>query len=111
LKYKLDLAIELRSVNIAIASATKIPKDSNQISIFTILEVFDDIPEMDKILFEIHSIAKSGVLLLVSIPNNYCYKYHVKGQHKSSRVCKFDRFIKWMKLNEFKYVKGCMKGW
>jgi ubiquinone/menaquinone biosynthesis C-methylase UbiE len=111
-EYALDLAMRLKSVNIAIASATKIPLDSNQVSILTATEVFEHIPAIDKALDEIHRVARFGALLLVSIPNNYCYKYHVKGQHKDHcNKWTFDEFITLMESHGFKFVKGCMKGW
>lgn len=110
-EYALELASRLRSVNIAIASVTKIPLDSNQVDILAATEVLEHIAEVDKALDEIHRVARSGALFLISIPNNYCYKYHVKGQHRDHRnKWTFDGFITHMELRGFKFIKGCKKG-
>ena len=111
-EYILDLALKLESVNIAIASATKIPLDANKASILTATEVLEHIPAIDTVLNEIHRVARPDALFLVSIPNNYCYKYHVKGQHEDHHhKWMFDEFVRYLESHRLKFVKGCKKGW
>ena len=57
-EYSLDLAMRWKSVNIAIASVTSIPLDSNQVSIVTATEVLEHIPSIEKALDEIYRVAK-----------------------------------------------------
>ena len=111
-EYCLGIAINSDSVNIAIASATKIPLDSNQVSFLTATEVLEHIPEIDRALDEIRRIAIPNALFLLSIPNNHCHKYHVKGPHEDHcNNWTYNEFISFMKLHGFDLVKGCMKGW
>ncbi|WXG47421.1 MAG: class I SAM-dependent methyltransferase [Candidatus Atabeyarchaeum deiterrae] len=111
-EYTLDLALRSKSTNIAIASATKIPLDSNQVDVLTATEVLEHIPQVDKALDEIRRVARPKALFLVSIPNNYCYKYHVKGQNPDHRnKWTFDEFITHLESRGFKLIKSCKKGW
>lgn len=66
-------------INIAIASATNIPLESNTVSLIFSKEVFEHIPQIDQAIEEIHRVAKPNAKLVSSIPNNYCYKYMKKG--------------------------------
>lgn len=111
-EYVLDLAVRLDSVNIAIASATKIPLKSNQVSMITSTNVLEHIPEIDRALEEINRIAKPDSLFLVCIPNNYCYKYFVKGQHEDHcNSWTYDGFINYVESFGFQIVEGLKKGW
>jgi SAM-dependent methyltransferase len=68
------------NVNVALASATSIPLESNCASLIVSTECFEHIPEIDRAMDEIHRVAVPGAKLLCSIPNNYCHKYHRKAR-------------------------------
>jgi SAM-dependent methyltransferase len=101
-----------RNINIALASATNIPVESNEVSMVVSTEVFEHIPEIGKAVREIHRILKPNAVLICSIPNNYCYKYQKKGPHSGHiNNWTFDDFIKFMEsYNNFKFLEGFMKG-
>ena len=65
-------------INVALASATSIPLDSTSISLAVSTEVLEHIPDIDKALSEIYRILKQEGIFIISIPNNYCYKYQKK---------------------------------
>ena len=98
-------------INLAIASATNIPLESNSVSVIFSKEVFEHIPEIDLAVDEIYRVAKPGAKLICSIPNNYCYKYKKKGAHSQHvNDWAYDEFIKYMQSHNFKLIKGYMKG-
>ncbi len=100
-----------KNINIAIASATNIPLESNSVSLIISTEVFEHIPEIDRAVDEIHRIAMPGAKLICSIPNNYCYKYEKKGPHAQHvNNWTYDGFKDFMARHNFKFVKGHMKG-
>jgi SAM-dependent methyltransferase len=115
-EYTLDLSVRLKSVNVAVASATNIPLDSNQVSVITATEVLEHIrggtQQVNKVLNEVFRIAIPNALFLVSIPNNYCYKYHVKGQHADHHNnWTFQGFIDFVGQDKFKLIKSKKIGW
>jgi len=115
-EYTLDLALRLKSVNIAIASVTNIPLKSNEASVITATEVLENIPgdpeEVNKALNEIYRVAKPNALFLVSIPNNYGYKYHIKGQHEDHHNnWTFQGFTDFIDQKKFKLTKSKKIGW
>ena len=111
-EYTLDLALRLDCVNLAIASATNIPLDSNQVSMLTAIEVLEHIPDINKALNEIRRVALPDALFLVSIPNNFCHKYAVKGQHGDHcNSWTYNGFIDHMSSRGFKLIKSTMTGW
>ncbi len=68
-------------INIALCSAIRISLDSSTVSLIVSTEVLEHIPVIDKALSDIYRVLKPEGILIVSIPNNYCYKYHKKGPH------------------------------
>lgn len=66
------------NVNVALASATNIPLESDLVSLIVSTECFEHIPEIDNAMDEIHRVAMPEAILICSIPNNYCYKYQKK---------------------------------
>jgi len=102
---------ERRRNNIAIASATDIPLDSNIVSLIVSTECFEHIPEIELAVKEIHRIAMPGGRLLCSIPNNYCYKYQKKGPHEDHiNNWTFQGFRQFMSRHGFRFLKGHQKG-
>lgn len=98
-------------INIAIASATNIPLESNTVSLIFSKEVFEHIPQIDLAIDEIHRVAKPNAKLICSIPNNYCHKYKKKGAHPQHiNNWTYDEFIKFMASHNFKLLEGYMKG-
>jgi len=98
-------------LNLAIASATDIPLESNSASVIFSKEVFEHIPEIDLAVDEIYRIAKPGAKLICSIPNNHCYKYKKKGAHPQHvNDWTYDEFIKYMQSHSFKLIEGYMIG-
>jgi ubiquinone/menaquinone biosynthesis C-methylase UbiE len=114
-EYTLDLAVRLKSVNVAIASATDIPLKSNQVSVITATEVLEHLPSADeatKALNEVYRVAQSNAVFLVSIPNNFSFKYHAKGQHEDHHNnWTFQGFIDFLDKEKFKLVKSRKIGW
>jgi SAM-dependent methyltransferase len=98
-------------INIALASAISIPLESNSVSLIVSVETFEHISGINLAMDEIYRIATPNAKLICSIPNNYCYKYHQKGQH-SEHVNKwtFDGFKGFMAAHKFRFLKGYMKG-
>lgn len=106
------LAMDSDLINIAIASVTNIPLDSNQVTCLVAIEILEHVLEIDRAIDEIYRIALPNALFLVSIPNNYCHKYHVKGSHEDHlNNWTFNEFISFMKSHGFDLIKGSMKGW
>ena len=111
-EYTLDRVLGLESVNIVLASATKIPLKSNQVSMISSTNVLEHIPEIDRVLAEIYRIGKPDSLFLVCIPNNFCYKYFIKGQHDDHcNSWTYDGFVKYVESYGFTLLKGLKKGW
>jgi SAM-dependent methyltransferase len=101
-----------RRVNIALASATNIPVESNRVTMMVCTEVLPFIPDIQDVLSELNRIAVPGAILITSIPNNLCRKYSKKGPH-SARIhdWTYREFIDLMDANGFKFLKGHMNGW
>jgi len=98
--------------NIAFASATHIPLDSESVNLIASTEVFEHIPDIDKAMDEIRRISINGANIVCSIPNNYCYKYEKKGPHPDHvNNWTYDEFILFMKSKGFDYEKGFKKGY
>ena len=99
------------NINVALASATNIPLESNTVSLVVSTECFEHIPEIDRVMEEIHRVAMPGAKLICTIPNNYCYKYQKKGPHAEHvNNWTYDSFEEFMLSHNFKYLKGYMKG-
>lgn len=99
------------NINVALASATKIPLESSQVSLIVSKEVFEHIPEIDRAIDEIYRVAMPGAKLICSIPNNYCYKYNKKGSHPGHvNNWTYNGFKEFMMSYNFKFLKGYMKG-
>ncbi|MFQ5977071.1 MAG: class I SAM-dependent methyltransferase [Candidatus Heimdallarchaeota archaeon] len=99
------------NINIALASATNIPLESNSVSLIVSTEVFEHIPEIETAIKEIHRIAMPGAKLLCSIPNNYCFKYRKKGPHPQHvNNWSYADFIAFMHHYRFNFLKGHMRG-
>ena len=100
-----------KSLYFAFASATAIPLDSNTADIVTCTEVLDHIPEYKDAIKEILRVIKPNGLFLVSISNNFCYKYKIKGQHeRHANAWSYEEFISTMKSNNFDLIEGFMMG-
>ena len=101
-----------KKINLALASATDIPAESNVASLIVSTETFEHIPEIDKAIDEIHRVAMPGAVLICSIPNNYCYKYVKKGPHLGHiNNWHYDEFIAYMQARGYEFIEGFMKGW
>ena len=101
-----------KKINVALASATDIPLDSNTINLAVCTEVLEHIVDIDKALLEIHRILTPGGTILVSIPNNHCYKYQKKGPHPDHvNNWTFMEFKDYMEKNKFLFLDGYMKGY
>ena len=101
-----------QKINLVIASCTDIPAPSNIASLVVSTETFEHIPEIDKAIKEIHRLSLPGAIIICSIPNNYCYKYHKKGSHSGHiNNWTFEGFKQFMESHNFEFVEGFMKGW
>lgn len=100
-----------KKINVALASATDIPLGSNTINLAVCTEVLEHIADIDKALLEIHRILKSGGIFIISIPNNFCYKYQKKGPHPDHvNNWTFVEFKEYLVKKNFRYLDGYMKG-
>lgn len=107
----LKRAFKKGNVNVALASATDIPLDSNLVSLIVSTECFEHIPEIDRAISEIRRVAKPNAKLLCTIPNNYCYKYQKKGPHPEHvNNWSYEEFKEYMNERGFKFIEGYMKG-
>jgi len=95
----------------AFTSATDIPLDSNTADIVTCTEVLDYITEYKEAINEILRVIKPNGLFLVSISNNSCYKYTIKGTHEHQQnTWSYEEFINIMRSNNFDLIEGFMMG-
>lgn len=100
-----------KEINVALASATEIPLESEIVTIVACTEVLEHIPEVDKAISEIHRILTAGGFLFLSIPNNYCYKYKKKGPHADHvNDWTFDEFRLLMEESGFDFLTGTKVG-
>ena len=103
---------EEKGIKVVLCSATRIPLDSNTVSLIASTEVFDHISDIDKAVIEIYRVLKPGGILTLSISNNYCYKYQKKGPHPEHvNSWTFDEFKEYMKRLGFKNLEGYMMGY
>jgi ubiquinone/menaquinone biosynthesis C-methylase UbiE len=103
---------ERYKINIALASAEKIPLKDNSVSFAVSTETLEHIRNINKALLEISRVLQKDGYFVVSIPNNYCYKYQKKGPHEDHlNNWTFRGFIEMMKKYNFKLMKGFMKGY
>lgn len=99
------------NVNVALASATNIPLESNSVSLIVATQCFEYIQEIDCAMDEIHRVATPGAKLICSISNNYCYKYQKKGPNPGHvNNWTYDGFKEFMTSHNFKFLKGYRKG-
>ncbi len=99
------------NINVALASATDIPLESNTVALIVSTECFEHIVDIDRAVNEIHRVAIPGAKLLCSIPNNYCFKYKRKGPHSEHvNNWTYDGFRLFMETHGFRFVRGHMKG-
>jgi SAM-dependent methyltransferase len=97
--------------NVALASATDIPVSDNSVSLMVSTECFEEIPDIDLALDELHRISKPGARMICSIPNGFCYKYKRKGSNRRNfHRWSFTGFEKLANKHDFTLVKGLMRG-
>lgn len=98
--------------NLALASATNIPLESNCVSLIVSAEVLPNIPEINKVISEIHRVAMPKAKLLCSIANTTCYKYCIKGTHREHiHKWSYVDFKELMEQHRFKFLKGLKMGY
>ena len=108
---KEELSSRKTNLYFAFASATDIPLAADTVDIVTCLEVLEHIVGYMEAVREIWRVIKPNGLFLVSIPNNYCYKYTIKGQHQDHRhAWKYEEFSNIMKSSNFDLVESLMIG-
>jgi len=95
----------------AFASATTIPLDSNVANIVICTEVLEHIPEYQKVIKELYRVIAPRGMLLISIPNNFCQKYQIKGQHADHcNRWSYEEFVNLIKQSKFDLIEGFMIG-
>lgn len=108
---KEKLSKKNKNLYFAFASATDIPLDPDTADIVTCVEVLDHIPEYKEAVKEIFRVIKPNGLFLVSISNNFCYKYKIKGKHEGHHnAWSYEEFWNIMKLSNFDLIEGLMTG-
>jgi SAM-dependent methyltransferase len=101
-----------KNINIAIASATSIPLESNKASVIVSTETLEHIPKIKDAINEIYRIAIPGAIFICTIPNNFCYKYKKKGPHPGHiNNWGFESFKFFMESNGYKLIYKKMIGW
>jgi SAM-dependent methyltransferase len=108
--YTLDMALNTRGINVAIASVTDIPLASNQVSVVVSSEVLDDIADSDTAIAEIVRVSKRGALVCIGIPNAGCFKYHVKHE-RIAKDWSFTGFIRYVRPFGLELLRMKMIGW
>jgi SAM-dependent methyltransferase len=108
---KEELSGRKANLHFAFASAMDIPLASDTVNIVTCLEVLEHIAGYMEAVREIWRVIKPNGLFLVSIPNNYSYKYAIKGQHQDHHhAWKYEEFSSMMKSSNFDLVESYMIG-
>lgn len=99
-------------LNLAVASCTDIPCDSEVANLLLATEVFEHIAEIETAIDEVYRVLRKGGVLLVSIPNNFCYKYIRKGKNIDHvNEWTWQGFIDFMEKHRLRFVEGKMCGW
>ncbi|PIR72389.1 MAG: hypothetical protein COU42_01420 [Candidatus Nealsonbacteria bacterium CG10_big_fil_rev_8_21_14_0_10_36_24] len=100
-----------KNINLFVGSAEHIPLVDNSIDYIISTEVFEHIRNFDKALEEIYRVSKNGTKLIISIPNNFCYKYKKKGPHQDHvNNWRYQEFIDLM-APKFQLIEGKMNGY
>lgn len=100
------------NVNIALASATNMPVDNNTADIIVSTECLQYIADVEKAIEEIHRVSKPKAKIIISIPNNFCYKYQKKGPHPYHvQNWTYQDFIDLMESYGFKLLEGRQLGY
>ncbi|MFA5927127.1 MAG: class I SAM-dependent methyltransferase [Patescibacteria group bacterium] len=98
-------------INLFVASATDIPLPDSSIDAIVSTEVFEHIPNFKKALSEMHRVCKNGAKMIISIPNNFAYKYQVKGKHPEHvNEWHYSELIGELSP-KFKLIEGSMRGY
>ena len=99
------------NVHFFVGSATDIPLPDSSVDYIWATEVLEHIRGIDSAMNEIYRVCKSNAIILISIPNNYCYKYKKKGSHSDHvNNWSYQEFIKFISPR-FQVIEGTMKGW
>jgi SAM-dependent methyltransferase len=97
--------------NIAIASVHNIPLPDASVSIGVCLEVFHQVPNIEKAIAEIYRVLKKDGLFIVSLCNRFCYKYQKKGPNALTiNQWTFDEFPPFMTNFGFSLLEKKMFG-
>jgi len=81
------------SVNFCFGLANRIPAPAESVDVCAASEVLEHVPNVDEAFQEIRRILRPGGYLLLSIPNNYQYKYDVVGKNPDHiNEWRFDEF-------------------
>src|SRR5438034_11027814 len=99
------------NVNIALASVSSIPLDSDVSSLIVSTQVLEYVPEVSQAVKEIRRVASPHAIFACSIGNGYCYKYKIKGPHHGHvNFWTFDAFVRMMTKSGFRLLEGRMLG-
>ncbi|OLE74415.1 hypothetical protein AUG19_08720 [archaeon 13_1_20CM_2_54_9] len=99
------------SSNIAIASVTEIPLESQVASLIVSTQVLEYVQEIDRALEEIYRIATPGAKFVCSIANGHSIKYRVKGVHPGHvNRWTYRSFCDLMATHKFRLLEGLMSG-
>ena len=106
-----ELSNKKTNLYFAFASAIDIPLESDTVDVVTCIEVLEHIVGYMDAVREIWRVIKPNGLFLVSIPNNYGYKYTIKGQHRDHHhAWSYEEFGNIMKSSNFDLVESFMIG-
>lgn len=107
----LKLAKQRGNATLFVASATDIPLPDRSVDFLISTEVMEHVVGVKKAIKEMYRVSKPGAKLLLSIPNNYCYKYARKGPHPEHvNNWRYKEFIEAMSPY-FQVIEGRMNGW
>jgi SAM-dependent methyltransferase len=99
-------------VNVAMASAKRIPLDSGVVDCLVSTECLEHIPGVESAVREMRRVCRTGGKAIITIPNNFGTKYKVKGPHPEHvNDWTFAGFTEFMAACGFRKLDGFMKGY
>jgi len=94
------------------ADARQMPFPNGSFSVMTSMEMLYEIPDWRTVLDEMSRVLVPGGVVILSVPNGYCYKYAKKGPHPNRRsVCTFSEYATALRDAGFEIIESHMLGW
>lgn len=99
-------------VNIALASAYRIPLPNECVSLLVCNQVLFQVPQPERAISEFHRVLKPGGAFLCGTVNAHCTLYQRRGQHPCAvNFWTFDEFRQFIERRGFVCEQRFMTGW